>query len=431
MNDGNQDNSKVKSKSNDDKGFNKKTIPIFILIILFVLGYFFYKPNSITSSIPPSLISTILKNESIPLSSKLKSEILGSNSAPLGQIVKIGINFNLSSEENEDEIAERNGAIIAIDQFNARSDKPFTIKTVETNNEYYYSNTRELITKEGVVGIIGPDPSLADGIYELASFNKVPIISPGSASMEETLQSDGNPYEYGWSIFPQSNEEGKALAIYAYNDLGLRKVVILYEDTSSYILKSTSNFVEQFKALGGEIIKYIQYRSDESNFESIIREIKDIDLDGIYIDGYKDDSLIQLIEAIQSENLNIPIMGDSWLFDRDMINGMDIYYATDLENLFHDQDRAHSFFEEYQEKYGEEPSIWAILGYDAAQVLISSLEQSGYSGEVLNAQIKQSNFPSIFNLNLDEKTHTAEAKNFTIITLRNGIENEIKEINLD
>lgn len=438
----------------NSKKSSKKAWPIFLLIGLIALVYFFYTPNKLNSFLPPSLINTLAtvskaksttsSSENISLVSKSPSTVTNLDTSK--DIVKIGLSFELSGDMAEYGIDECNGAKLAIGQFNARQDKPFIIEAIVTDNKgdsaLTTSITSQLIEKDGVIGIIGTDPYVASEgeAYELASLNEVPIISPEDALISDLRQPNGEPYEYVWSTFPQDNWQGKALATYVYNDLNLRKIAILDEDNKYgyYGIRMTETFSEQFKALGGEIL---QYKYGESGLKELIEQINDKNVDAIYIGGYEDNIILQGINAIRNENLNIPILGTDWLglkyedFATEVGSNKlnNIYYASDFDYYFIDYSSSilENFEEEYKKEYGKDPGVYATLGYCSTNLLLFSLEQADHSGVALNEQIKRANLEDIIvSFNFDLQTHSNEEIMFSIETLVNGNKQKLKEISL-
>ena len=205
----------------------------------------------------------------------------GSTGAAAGDTVKIGLNFELSGGVADYGTKELNGAKIAINQFNAREDKPFTVEGIEIDDKGEPAESinaiQKLIEQDGVVGVVGPATSASSiATYEFATSKETPVISPSATQVDAMMKTDGTPYEYAWRICFEDSYQGKGMADYAYNDLGLRKVAVINE-VSDYGNGLAKAFSEEFKSLGGEVVDETQYQSGDKDFASFITKLKDKD----------------------------------------------------------------------------------------------------------------------------------------------------------
>lgn len=393
------------------------------------------------SAVAMTLLSSMAAGCSNDSSSTNSTSNAGSTdtSATLSNTVKIGLNFELSGNTADYGIKERNGAEIAIAQFNAREDKPFTVEAVEIDCKGEPAESVSAITKlieqDGVVGVVGPatsTPSIAT--YEFASSKNVPVISPSATQVGAMMQQSGEPYEYAWRVCFEDSYQGKGMANYAYNELGLRKVAVINE-VSDYGNGLAQSFTEQFTALGGEVADSTQYQAGDKDFASTITKIKDKGIDGIYIAGYYNEAA-QIVKAAQAENLDVPIIGADGLDSADFVSqvGSDkannIYYTT-AYTAINPSDQLSTFIEDYKAKFGEDPSMFAALAYDATGLLLSSLEETGESGAALNEDIKNANFSGLTgSFSFDSTTHTPN-KSVLVVSLVDGVQSDVKEVTVE
>lgn len=363
----------------------------------------------------------------------------GSGNAPaggkLGDTVKIGLNFELTGDTADYGIKEDRGAQIAIDQFNAREDKPFTVEAVEIDCKGDAAESvtaiQKLIEQDGVVGVVGPAtsaPSIAT--YEFASGKAVPVISPSATQIDAILKADGEPYEYAWRVCFEDSYQGKAMADYTYNTLG-KKNVVIFNEVSDYGQGLAAAFQKEFEALGGKVVDQIQYNAGDKDFASYITKIKGTDFDCIYAAGYYNECA-QIVKAARADGVDCPIVGADGFDSVDFINqiGADnnnLFYTTAYTSIDPSEDLK-KFIEDYSAKYGEDPSMFAAQAYDATNLLLSSLEASGESGAELNKAIKEANFSGVTgSFTFDEKNHTPN-KSVLVVELVDGVQSNIQEV---
>lgn len=359
--------------------------------------------------------------------------------ADLGDTVKIGLNYELSGPTADYGTKERNGASIAIDQFNAREDKPFTVEGIEIDNkgepaEAVTANTK-LIEQDGVVGVVGPATSGASiATYDFATSKQVPVVSPSATQVDATLKADGSAYEYAWRVCFEDSYQGKGMAQHAYKDMGMKKVVMINE-VSDYGNGLAAAFKEQFTALGGEVVDETQYQSGDKDFASFVTKIKDLDFDGVFIAGYYNEAA-QIVKSVKAEGIDTPIIGGDGLDSQDFIDqvGADlannIFYTTAYTAIDPSEELS-KFIADYNAKYGEDPSMFAALSYDATNLLLQALETSGKTGPELNEAIKNIEFSGITgSFSFDQATHTPQ-KSVLVVELVDGVQSNVTSVEVE
>ncbi|WP_288338997.1 ABC transporter substrate-binding protein [uncultured Allobaculum sp.] len=376
---------------------------------------------------------------STPATGSSSADSAAGSSAKAGDTVKIGLNFELTGQVADYGTKEINGAKIAVQQFNAREDKPFTVETVEFDDKGEPAESVAAITKlieqDGVVGVVGPATSASSiATYEFATSKQVPVISPSATQVNAMLKADGTPYEYAWRVCFEDSYQGKGMAEYAYNDLDAKKAVVLNE-VSDYGSGLAEAFTEEFESLGGEVLDRSEYQSGDKDFASFITKIKDLDFDVIYVGGYYNEAA-QIVKAAKAAGIEKPIIGADGFDSADFIQQIgndyanNIYYTTAYTAIDPSEELS-KFIEDYKAAYGEEPSMFAALAYDATNLLLSSLETSGATGAELNEAIKKADFSGITgSFTFDETNHTP-AKSVLVVELVDGVQSNVKEVSVE
>jgi branched-chain amino acid transport system substrate-binding protein len=363
----------------------------------------------------------------------------GTSGEATGDVVKIGLNFELSGNVSDYGTKELRGATIAIEQWNAREDKPFTVEAVEIDDKGEPAESITAITKlieqDGVVGVVGPATSASSiATYDFASSKSVPVISPSATQVDAMMKSDGEPYEYAWRVCFEDSAQGEAMALYAHDYLDATKAVI-FNEVSDYGQGLADAFTEEFESLGGTIVDQIQYNSGDKDFSSYITKIQGMDYDVIYIAGYYNEAA-QIVKAAKADGIDKPIVGSDGMDSTDFTDQLGSEYAN---NVFYTtaytaadpSDELKTFIEDYKAKYGDEPSMFAALAYDATNLLLSSLEATGETGEALNEEIKNVSYDGITgSFSFDTSTHTPK-KDVLVVELVDGVQSNVTKVNAD
>lgn len=356
-------------------------------------------------------------------------------STPLSDTVRIGFNFEMTGDLADYGIKEQRGASIAVDQFNAREDKPFTVEAVTVDDRGDCAESvmaaERLIEVDHVAGVVGPATSTASiASYSFASEQNVPVISPSATQIGAMIRPDGTPYESAWRVCFEDSYQGKAMAEYVYSILGKRSAVI-FNEVSDYGQGLAGAFKAEFEALGGKVLDQIQYNAGDKDFASYVTRIASSGLDVIYAAGYYNECA-QIVKAARADGLDCPIVGADGFDSIDFINqiGADnsnIYFTTAYTSA-KPSEQLQKFIADYQEKYQEEPGMFAALAYDACSLLLQSLEETGMSGKALNEAIRNVHFSGITgSFSFDGQTHTPN-KSVLVVELTEGKQSNVTEV---
>ena len=234
---------------------------------------------------------------------------------------------------------------------------------------------QKLINQDQVIAVIGEvasSRSLAGGpICQAAG---VPMISPSSTNPKVT--------QVGDCIFRMcflDDFQGRSVAQFAFQTLGLKKVAILKDLKSDYSAGLTDFFGTAFKQLGGTIVAEQSYQAGDQDFSAQLTAIKAKKPDAIYIPGYYTEAGL-IARKARELDITVPLLGsDGWESEKlleiggESLNGS--YYtnhwALDMPNP-----KLQAFLKTFREKNGgSDPDAIAGLAYDAANVLFACLKQ--------------------------------------------------------
>ncbi|HEX5034296.1 MAG TPA: ABC transporter substrate-binding protein [bacterium] len=233
----------------------------------------------------------------------------------------------------------------------------------------------KLIKQDQVIALIGEVASSRSlAAAPEAQKSKIPMISPASTNPKVTEVGD-----YIFRACFVDTFQGSSMARFAFEDLGLRKVAILYDIKNDYSVGLTEFFEKTFKELGGEIVDKQSYSEGDIEFRAQLTTIKSKEPQAIYVPGYYTE--VGLI-ARQARDLgiNVPLMGgDGWDSPKTLeIGGTTVegsyfsnHYATDDPTPI-----VQDFIKKYQSHYNKVPDAMAVLGYDAANIMFDAIKRA-------------------------------------------------------
>jgi branched-chain amino acid transport system substrate-binding protein len=300
-------------------------------------------------------------------------------------IIKIGVNSSLTGPSSMWGISELNALKMTAEKINqeggvlgkkieiiAYDNRAFPPEAVIVN--------QRLIAKDHVAAIIGLGQS---GTFiaarTIAEEGKTPQIGTTPTNPFATVTEDGKVFEYAFRVCFIDPFQGKVAANFAYNELGARVGAIVYDVGSDYSAWLAQYFMDNFRALGGKVVKKEAFRSGELDFRAILGKIKPFPIDIIYIPTMqKEGGLI----AKQARELGITatFMGGDGLASPDLITiggkATEGIYFTNIADLA--DPALTEWVEEYREVYKTDPVLPnPVMAVDALYIVVDAIKRAG------------------------------------------------------
>jgi branched-chain amino acid transport system substrate-binding protein len=270
-------------------------------------------------------------------------------------------------------IADKGGKVLGHDVLLTTEDAGCTPETGATAAAKLASDT-------SLVGLIGSSCSdeTVGGIAALTAAG-LTTISPSNTRPVLTSPDRGPDYA-GYARTAHSDAfQGKAVAEFAYNFLNARKAATLH-DGSAYAQALQQVFVDEFKALGGEIVAQEAVAKDATDMKPVLTTIAAAKPDFFYypvfvaVGGFV---TAQIREVAGLET--VAIAGSDGIFTADLLKGggentKGMYLSSPDFSAF-TGDYA-GFLAKHEAKYGGSTlSAFHAHAYDAANILFAALEK--------------------------------------------------------
>ncbi|MGN1344178.1 MAG: ABC transporter substrate-binding protein [Traorella sp.] len=354
--------------------------------------------------------------------------LVGCSGGNSSDTVKIGLNFELTGAVAEYGNAELRGAELAIKLANESGKNKFTYEAVSYDNKSDAQEATTLAAKlvsDGVVGVVGPATSGASkATYPTSNDSKVIVISPSATQNQQTLDTNGNVYEYVYRICFEDSYQGSAMAQYAYDELNARTAAIYGSVSSDYAKGLNDAFTAQFTKLGGKIVASESYQDGDTDFSSVLTTLASKDFDVLYIPGYYNEAGL-IIKQARGLNIDCPIIGADG-FDSPTLpdlagasNLNDVYYTTAYTTVGA-SDSLQAFVDAYKKEYDSEPSMFEALAFDSMNLLIQAIEKAGTTdADAVNKAVAEISFSGVTGDFTFDETHTP-IKSVLVVELVDG-----------
>ena len=299
----------------------------------------------------------------------------------------IGGNLELSGAVATFGTAMKNGAELYFDEVNAAGGVlgkqiKFVVMDNKSDATEAANVATRLITQDKAVAIMGAATSgNTMGYMQVATDNKVPIITPSGTALDVTVDPNTKKVrDYVFRTCFIDPFQGIVMANFATNDLKAKTAVLYIDNQSPYAKGLAQFFEESFTKQGGKILAKEAFVPEDQDFKATLTKIKGLNPDVIYVPAYYE-PVGKIVKQGREIGITAPFLGgDGW----DSPKLPEIAGAAALNNTFftnhyssqQDDPTIKSFVEKYQAKYGQVPDTFAALGYDTAVLLVDAVKNS-------------------------------------------------------
>jgi branched-chain amino acid transport system substrate-binding protein len=233
---------------------------------------------------------------------------------------------------------------------------------------------QKLVNQDRVVAVLGEvasSRSLAGA--PICQTGGVPMITPSSTNPQVTAVGD-----YIFRMCFLDDFQGRVMARFAAENLGLRRAAILKDVKNDYSIGLARYFTEAFTAQGGTIVVEQAYSAGDQDFRAQLTAIKASEPDILVVPGYYTEAGLIARQA-RELGLAQPLLGgDGWESEQLIGIGGEALEGCYFSNhwaIDRPDPRLEEFLAKYRARFQGDPDSMAGLGYDAAAVLFAALEK--------------------------------------------------------
>lgn len=308
----------------------------------------------------------------------------GDSSAPAasGDTIKIGVLAPLTGEVSVYGIASSNGTKMAIDEINAAGGvlgrQIEYVALDERGDPSEAVNAYNNLYDQGIVALIGDvtsKPCIA--VAEVAKGDNMPMLTPTGTAAEITTIGDNIFRTCFMDPF-----QGKVMATFAADELGAKKVAVMYDSGSDYSMGLAESFKAQAAEKNMEMVAYEAYATADTDFTTILNKIVSAGPDALFIPDYYGDVSLAISQARAAGYTGAMLGGDGWdgvlgAMPADKLSDANDGYFSNHYTTSDTAEVVVNFLANYKSLYGEDPNAFAALGYDSAYIMAAAIEKAG------------------------------------------------------
>lgn len=300
--------------------------------------------------------------------------------------IKVGIMGPHTGDNSSYGLACLNGAQLYFKQLNADggvNGKQIEAVVYDTKGDATEAVNayNRLVQEDGVTGIVGSvltGPTIA--VAQASVADNMPCVTPSATAADVVTY--GSNYFRACVTDP---EQGRVMAHFA-SEQGYKNVATLYLSGSDYSEGVNAAFCDEAEFLGITITTQQSYADGDVDFKAQLTNIIATNPDAILVPNYyQDDGMI--VNQARTQGYDKVFLGvDGWsgIYGgsenyADAANLHDCYYCCAFSSS-NESETATKFVSDYEAEYGEAPTNFCALGYDAAMVLAAGLTAAEEAG---------------------------------------------------
>lgn len=293
--------------------------------------------------------------------------------------VKIGCILPTSGFESRHAVSQLLAVQLAFEETLPRLNLPYKVELVVEDDEVKPDKAaaiaRKLVADEDVVAVVGPmntDSNLA----------AVPIFHEGGLANIATAASNPTLTQRGWHTFfrvvASDTHHYRDAAKFAVQTLGARRISVV-NDGSNFTRPMAEGFRDAAVKLGAEIPAFVGVQRGKDDYSDAVKVLAGVETDLIFF------VVIELVAVIIARQLRETGVMTTF-FATDGLKPFP-YFATwdyDVEGPYYTnvcadpkvKKKAGEMVTRYIKRYGEEPTVYMVEAYDAANIILSALKNT-------------------------------------------------------
>lgn len=298
--------------------------------------------------------------------------------------MKIGAVLPLSGDAAQWGVAAKQGIQIAVDEVNANGgiDGQNVVVIFEDSQlqpRVGSQAMQKLSTVDKVPAVIGAiSSSVTLAMAPIAERNQVVLISPASTSHDISDAGD-----FVFRTIPADIYEGGYLGNYSKSQLGFNRVAIIAVNAAGTEGMAEA-FRDAFTKSGGEITVFELVPQGATDFRATVSKAIATRPEAAYVVGFPLETG-HLIKQLKELGYSGQVLSAQPAEDPEVRNiagsaAEGIVFTTTTIDEESGTAATKSFTTAYRKRFGKSPGIFSYEAYDAAQLILAAIKESGASG---------------------------------------------------
>jgi len=349
-----------------------------------------------------------------------------------GGELKIAILAPLSGPVPTFGVATRDGALLAIEEWNAKGGVlgkqiKAIVEDSQCTPDPAVNAANKVIDQDKVHYIIGEVCSKASiPVSEIANQKGVVQLSSTSTNPAVVRDAAGKVKPFTFVACFNDETQGQVAAKFALETLKAKNVFLMIDQANDYVKGLSEYFEKGFTAGGGKVAGKANYTGTDTDFSAILTQIASAKPDLVYLPDYY--NVVNLVtKQAKAKGITVPFMGgDGW--DSPDLDGKasEGGYFTNHYSPTENRAAVQNFVKKYGEKYKDDkgnpkmPDALAALAYDATNMMIKAIADTNADDAAkVKDTLAKSKFEAVSGSITFDAFHTP-IKPVTVIQVKDG-----------
>jgi branched-chain amino acid transport system substrate-binding protein len=270
---------------------------------------------------------------------------------------------------------------------------------------------------------------------EFASPATQEAINAGKLALGSCIGTDeqgpkrfGSKGKLAFSFGNVAQDEGAAMAEYAYKRKRWRRAIVVTDKALVYFRDVTTAFKARFRALGGRVVRDDSFVQGQNQIPNLVNRIRSTSGAQVIVTATTFGDWPALVQGLRSLRVTTPIMnswagdGTNWYPRNPRVTKY--WYVTFASIFGDDPDRAvRRLFNQIKQRQGSPATGSFVTGATAIDALVTAIRRSKGStnGRVLAAKFERfKRLPTISGkISFSSKFHTVFGRSYRVIEVEN------------
>ncbi len=320
----------------------------------------------------------------------------------------IGLDLPLTGAQADTAILVRYGVQSAVDDLNAKGGvagyklsmlvlDDGTATAGQYDPAQAATNARKMVSDPAVMAAIGPmNSGAAKAMTPILSQGGLATITPSATNPDLTSPKFVQIYRpSGQLVFFRTVTtdafQGPSMANFYLETLKLKSVYIL-DDSGAYGVGLADAFERQARAKGLQVLGRDRLDPKQADYSAILTKIKALAPDAIYT-GADAQAGVKLMKQTYEIMPGVVKGGGDGFFGPELLTAGGFpaaqgWYATIASPHVTEDKGVEPWLKSFQDKFGRQPSDYAITAYDGVMVIADALERVAKTGPVTRAAMR-------------------------------------------
>lgn len=303
------------------------------------------------------------------------------------------------------------------------------VRDVRSDPQFALKQYRQAIAEDHLVALLGPLKSAYATLMVPEHRHEHLPMFIGATNYTLTEQGATNLFR----ARPSDRLGAAAMVTIAIERLDAQRIGLVY-DSDAFGSGGAELIRQELSERGHTLAADISYRTETGEFDSLVRQLAEAQVDMVLIYGTNQTDVGRLLRTIRYWDLEVPIFtspgGSSVVTHNVAAEAQDGILAIN-DGFLKDSAKAATFQEAFVHRFGVEPDTYVAWAYDAVYLLADVLaEHPTAAGDELNDLIRQSPFAGVQGIYRFDETGEG-LHSVTIVHMEDGVPQPVGTYSLD